>query len=119
MQIMGETRIVGGSTNSFVVKMETGAISWMSHLQAFVTLSTTEAKYVSAVSAGQEILWLHNLFTEFGYSFTHASVLHINNESVLSVARNPKHHSHVKHLDLHFYWLHDEVEKGCIHVVHL
>ena len=109
----------GCSTSGYVVKMGTGAISWMSRLQAFVTLSTTEAEYVSAVSAGQEILWLRNLFTEFGYSFTHASVLHIDNESALSVARNPEHHGRVKHLDLRFYWLRDEVEKGRIRVVHL
>ncbi|SJL19090.1 uncharacterized protein ARMOST_22698 [Armillaria ostoyae] len=109
----------GRSMSGYVVKMGTGAISWMSRLQAFMTLSTTEAEYVSAVSAGQEILWLRNLFTEFRYSFTHASVLHINNESALSVAWNPEHHGRVKHLDLRFYWLRNEVEKGRIHVVHL
>ena len=57
------------STSGMVVKMGTGAISWASKLQPFVTLSTTEAEYIAAVSAGQEILWLRNLFTEFGYKF--------------------------------------------------
>ena len=46
------------STGGYVVKMGTGAISWSSRLQPFATLSTTEAEYISAVSAGQEILWL-------------------------------------------------------------
>jgi hypothetical protein len=39
--------------------------------EAFVfrplSLSSTEAEYVAAVSAGQEILWLRNLFSELGY----------------------------------------------------
>ena len=47
-----------------MIKMGTGAISWKSKLQDVVTLSTTEAEYISAVHAGQELLWLHNLFTE-------------------------------------------------------
>ncbi|SJL14967.1 uncharacterized protein ARMOST_18444 [Armillaria ostoyae] len=100
----------GRSTSGFVVKMGTGAVSWMSRLQSMVTLSTTEAEYVAAVAAGQEILWLRNLFKEFGFESHSPSTLHINNQSVLSVARNPDHHGRVKHLDLRFYWLHDEVD---------
>src|SRR6202012_4424639 len=56
----------GRSTGAYVVKMGTGAISWSSKLQNIVALSTTEAEYVSAVSAGTEILWLRSLFTELG-----------------------------------------------------
>lgn len=109
----------GQSTSGFIVKIRTGAVSWLSCLQAFVTLSTTEAEYVSAVSAGQEILWLRNLFEEFRYKHTGLSTLHIDNQSALSVTCNPDHHGHVKDLDLHFYWLHDEVEHGQIQVEHL
>lgn len=43
------------SISRIVVKMGTGAVSWASHLQSVVTLSTTEVEYISAVSAGQEI----------------------------------------------------------------
>ena len=67
------------STSGMVVKMGTGAISWASRLQPFVTLSTTEAEYIAAVSAGQEILWLRNLFTEFGYKFDAPSTLYMDN----------------------------------------
>lgn len=109
----------GWSTSGFIVLMAGGAISWLSRLQGLVTLSTTEAEFVSAVAAGMEILWLRNLFTEFGYIFTGPSTLHIDNESALSVAKNPEHHGRMKHLDLRFYWLRDEVHKGRIQVVHL
>jgi hypothetical protein len=42
-----------------------------------------------------------------------------NNQSALSVAKNPDHHGRVKHLDLRFYWLRDEVERGIIRVEHI
>ena len=99
--------------------MGTGVISWMSRLQPFVTLSTTEAEYVAAISAGQEIMWLRHLFTELGFCFDSPSTLWIDNQSALSVAKNPDHHGRVKHLDLRFYWLRDEVERGIIQVEHI
>lgn len=102
------------STSGMIVTMGTGAISWASKLQSIVTLSTTEAEYVAAVQAGQEILWLRNLLSEFGYTFDKPSTLFIDNQSALQVARNPEHHGRMKHLDLRFYWLRDVVEQGLV-----
>ena len=99
--------------------MGTGAVSWASRLQPVVTLSTTEAEYISAVSAAQEIIWLHNLFTEFGYEFSAPSTLYVDNQSALAVAKNPEHHGRMKHLDLRHYWLRDVVEAGIIDVHYL
>lgn len=107
------------STSGFVVKMGTGAVSWMSRLQPFVTLSTTEAEYVASVSAGQEILWLRNLLYELGYGSSGSSTLHMDNQSAMSVAKNPDHHGRVKHLDLRYYWLREVVAAGTIHIVHI
>ena len=104
------------STSSMVVKMGTGAISWASKLQPIVTLSTTEAEYVSATAAGQEILWLRNLFSELGFEPKGASTLHLDNQSALAVTRNPEHHGRMKHLDLRYYWLRDAVKAGLIDV---
>ena len=99
-----------------VIKMGTGAISWASRLQTIVTLSTTEAEYVSAVSAGQEVIWLRNLFSELGLKLDGPSTLYIDNQSALQVAKNPEHHGRMKHLDLRYYWLRDMVDGGLIKV---
>jgi hypothetical protein len=99
--------------------MGTGAISWSSRLQTIVALSSTEAEYVATVSAGPEILWLRNLFSELGYISLSSSTLHIDSNYALSVAKNPEHHGRMKHLDLRFYWLRSRVEKGTITVKHL
>jgi hypothetical protein len=107
----------GHSTGAYVVKMGTGAISWSSKLQSIVALSTTEAEYVAACSAGTEICWLRNLFTELGFDLSSiSSPLFIDNQSAIAVARNPEHHGQMKHFDLRYYWLRDEVEQKVISV---
>jgi hypothetical protein len=114
----GGDKDTGQSTGAYIVKIGTGAISSSSKLQTMVTLSTTEAEYIAAVSAGQEILWLRNLFSELGYKSKGASTLYIDNQSAVAVAKNPEHHGRIKHLDLRFYWLRDVVDSGQISVVH-
>jgi plasmid replication initiation protein len=90
--------------------MAGGAIGWSSRLQSIVTLSTTEAEFVSAVEAGKEIAWMRNILGEFGYQVNQACTLHIDNQSAISVSKNPEHHGRMKHLDLRYYWLRDAVK---------
>ena len=107
----------GRSTGAYVTRIGTGAVNWSSKLQPIVTLSSTEAEYVAAVEAGKEICWMRNLLTELGYSITdQPSTMHVDNNSAISVAKNPEHHGRMKHLDLRYYWLRDAVASGKIAV---
>ena len=54
------------STTGFVFTLGIIAISWASNLQKIVTLSTTEAEYVTATEAGKEMIWLHGFLDELG-----------------------------------------------------
>jgi hypothetical protein len=102
----------GHSTTGYVVKMGTGTVSWSSKLQSIVALSTTEAEFVAAVSAGQESIWMSQLLAELGYNTSAAAPLLMDNQLAIQVAHNPEHHGCMKHLDLRYFWLRDEVVKG-------
>jgi hypothetical protein len=84
-----------------------------SKLQTIVALSTTEAEYMAAVEAGKEIAWMRHILSEFGYCVQEPSTLKMDNQSAITVSKNPEHHR-MKHLDLRFYWLRDKVEHGMI-----
>lgn len=104
----------GRSTGAYLVCVGSGAVNWSSKLQPVVTLSTTEAEFIAAVEAGKEIVWLRTIFSELGSPVSTPSPLCIDNQSALTVAKNPEHHGRMKHLDLRFYWLRDVVDAGTI-----
>jgi hypothetical protein len=104
----------GRSTSAYVVKISSGTVSWSSRLQSIVALSTTEAEFVAAASAGQEVVWMRALLGELGFHISGPSLLLLDNQSAIQVGKNPEHHGRMKHLDLRFYWLRDVVVAGQI-----
>ena len=109
----------GNSTSGILVKFGREAVIWISKLQSIVTLSITEAKHVAGVVAGKEICWMRNMLLELGYRTKGPSPLWMDNQSSLSVAKNPEHHGRMKHLDLRYYWLRDEVGRGTIEPMYM
>jgi len=110
----GGCKDTGRSTGGYILKMGTGAVSWSSKLQGVVSLSTTEAEYIAAVQGGKEIKWLRNLLLEIGLPCPGPFTLLLDNQSAISVAKNPEHHGRMKQLDLSFYWLRDAVQNWII-----
>ena len=104
----------GKSTGGYMVKLGTGAVSWSSKLQSMVALSTTEAEYIAAVEAAKEIIWMRQFMGELGYPVPTACTLLMDNQSAISVSKNPEHHGRMKHLDLRWFWLRDTVDSGII-----
>ena len=54
------------SITGYVFKVAGLTISWKAELQDTVAISTTEAKYMAAVEASNETLWLQGLVDTFG-----------------------------------------------------
>jgi hypothetical protein len=101
----------GKSTGGYVVMMGGAAVSWRSKIQPTLSQSTTEAEFVAAGEAGKELKWMRNLLNELGYGVTGPSTLYLDNQSAIQVCKNPEHHGRMKHLDLKYFWLRDEVAR--------
>ena len=61
-------------------------------------------------AAGMKIHWFQNLLKKLGYTLSAPAKLCANRKLAISVAKNPEHHERMKHLDLCFYWLRDQVK---------
>ena len=108
----------GKSTNGYIVKVGTGAVSWASKLQGVIAKSSTEAEFYGASFAGTEIKWLRNLLQELGYSFPKPSPLFVDNQSTIQVLNDAVHHSRMKHIPVAEFWIRNEVSKAMSISVH-
>ena len=73
------------------------AISWASNLQKIVTLSTTEAEYVTAIEARKKMIWLHGFLDELGKK-QEMGILHSDSQSAIFLVKNSAFHSKSKHI---------------------
>jgi len=100
------------STTGTLLTVAGGAVSWASRLQSIVALSTTKAEFVTASETGHELCWLHNFLADIGIPQSKPSHLNMDNQSAISVSKHPEHMGRLKHLDRHWFWLHQAVYDG-------
>ncbi|GKE25973.1 ribonuclease H-like domain-containing protein [Tanacetum coccineum] len=91
-------------------------ISWQCKKQSIVANSTTEAEYVAATNYCGQVLWIHNQMMDYGFNFMNTKI-HIDNESTISVIKNPVAHSRTKHIEIRFHFIKDCYEKRLIEVI--
>ena len=104
------------STSGYALYIGSSLVSWKSKRQSIVALSTTEAEYIAAVSAGQEAIHLRQLLHELDYTQTAPTALAIDNQSTIRVAKNPEHQSRIKHIDIRMHWLRHAVQRKVLGV---
>jgi hypothetical protein len=73
-------------------------VSWSSKKQNSVTLSITEAEYISAGSCCAQLLWMKATLNDFEIKFKNVP-LFCDNESAIKMTQNLVQHSRTKHID--------------------
>ncbi|GJR91194.1 putative ribonuclease H-like domain-containing protein [Tanacetum coccineum] len=91
-------------------------ISWQCKKQTVVTNSTTEAKYVAALSCCGQVLWIQNQLLDYGYNFMHTKI-YIDNESTICIVKNPVFHSKTKNIEIRHHFIIDSNEKKLIQMI--
>lgn len=102
------------STSGYVFMNGGGAISWASRKQPIVTLSTTEAEYVSAAAGACQAVWLRNVLEEIGCKQGERTVLFCDNSSTIKLSKNPVFHGRSKHIQVRFHFLRELVSDEII-----
>jgi hypothetical protein len=106
------------STTGYVFVLAGGPISWRSRLQPTVALSSTEAEYRAITEAGQELIWLRNMMTRFGFTDPNPTILQSDNMGAIHLTSKSIFHARTKHIEIHYHWIREVVKKGDLVIKH-
>lgn len=107
------------SITGYCMLIAGGCVSWRARKQATVATSSTEAEYRAAYEATQEIIWLRQLLSDFGYEQRESTILRCDNQGALALSRNPLYQSRSKHFDIIFHWIREKVDDLSIKPVYV
>lgn len=88
------------STTGYVFLINDSAITWRSHRQKTVALSTTEAECMAACEGAKEAIWLQQLLADVGFTNIVPSTILIDNQGAIRLIGNPELHHNTKHIDI-------------------
>eukprot|EP00253_Pinus_taeda_P033042 PITA_33042 len=84
-------------------------VSWLSKKQTFVSLSTDEAKYITAADSCTQILWMKEALKDVNIGTYQPITIYCDNTSATSLSKNPMMHSNTKHIPIKYHFLHEQV----------
>jgi len=99
------------STSGYMFKLAGGAISWSSKKQSSVVLSSTEAEYIAGAHTAKELVWLRRLLGDIGMPDDNPTVLRMDNQSAIAIAKNPQFHNRTKHIEVRYHYLRNKVKE--------
>ena len=96
------------STTGYLFQIGGTAITWQSKKQSCVALSSAEAEYVALAAAAQEAIWLKQLNEDLTGK-GEPVMLYEDNQSAIAIAKNPQFHGRVKHINIKYHFIREQV----------
>ena len=87
-------------------------VTWRSKKQSVVSTSSAEAKFRAMAQGFCEGIWLRRLLQELQIPMTELVQVLCDNQSAISIAKNPVHHDRTKHVEIDRYFIKEKIEKG-------
>lgn len=106
------------SNSGYLFKYNGSCISWSCRKQESVSLSSTEAEYISLSEATQEAIWLRRLMNDFEIKIHKAVIIYEDNQSCLKLTQNDKFSRKTKHIETKFNFVRDLVNKNIIKLLY-
>lgn len=88
------------STSGIIVYLNNAPVYWRSKRQPIVTMSTTEAELVALTELALQVKWLRNMLSEDIRIPFHATPLLCDNNSTVTLAKDPIASDRTKHIEV-------------------
>jgi len=91
-------------------------VSWYSKKQSIVALSSTEAEYVAASKECKDLIWLERFISELLDLKVKTVVLHMDNQSAITLGQAVGTNERTKHIDVRYHYLQDLCSKELVKI---
>ena len=128
----GSHKIIGYSDSSYKTSVDDGKsttghvfyfgethVSWCSHKQNTVALSSCEAEFMAATSAACQAIWLRSLYGEIVGEEMQRILIRVDNKSAIALMKNPVFHGRSKHIDTKYHFIRECVEEEKVEIEHV
>lgn len=109
----------GKSTTGSVILFAGAPIHWRSQRQTLVTLSSTEAEYVSICSTIKDIVWIRKIARELKIINDEPTPLFCDNQSAVKISVNEKSIHRTRHMKVQDAYAREQLEDGEISIAHI
>ena len=73
-----------------------------------------KAEYISEAYATKKAIWLRQLLFKLSINTLSPTILHVNNQSTIIIAKNPEFYDRTKPIDIYYYFLQQVVKDGMV-----
>jgi len=112
------------STTGFTFIFGEASVSWGSHLQQTVALSTMEAEYKALCEASKEAVWLSKLVQSVATQVLRTAIsagpinIKSDNSGCIDFSKNPVEHKRTKHIDIRYLFVREAITSDKVALEH-
>jgi hypothetical protein len=105
------------SLGGYVITLGGTPILWKS-LRLPVTLSTSEAEYVTLTPAIKDCVWLKGILNEIGYYHDHINICE-DNQGCMALANNPQSSRKTRHIQVRYHWIRERLQDNTVRLIQI
>jgi hypothetical protein len=107
------------SASGLSVNYAGGSVAYKSKLQATVATSSTEAEFITAISAAKIIKYLRSILQDLDLLQTEPTLLYIDNQATMHMINDDKPTPRSRHIDIQYFAIQEWREAGILKVEHI
>ena len=107
------------STSGYCTYVWGNLVTWRSKKQSVVSRSSAEAEFLAMAHGICEGIWLRRVLKELKISDEEPMKMFCDNQSAISIAKNPVHHDRTKHVEIDRHFIKEKIDEGIIKILYV
>ncbi|GKE62600.1 hypothetical protein Tco_1512967 [Tanacetum coccineum] len=85
----------------------------MSKKQDCTAMSSAEVEYVTLSASCAQVMWIRTELKDYGFNYNKIP-LYCDSQLAIAISSNPVQYSRTKHINVHYHFIKEQVERGII-----